>query len=279
LKGHVYDMFTNANYFLNFQKLLGIAKGVKVDNAESQRQIIEMYKLGHAIPWDVRKAQPALEQLEREGKIKGLVLDAGCGFGDNGIYLAQKGYRVVGFDFSPEAIEIAVQRAANAGVSHLTEWVVADALNVKDSPLRGRKFDTVLDSACLQCFDPKTQRCYVDNMGSILKSSGTFVLLVVCNQSQLRSWCRGLRWMEGHVSDLFSAQTGWKIIETERVTFIENIPSVRISKGIREFHATTESPCLRMIAQPVRGWATAGVVVAGVVAVAAISAMTLLRRR
>jgi len=30
LRGHVYDMFTNANYFLNFQKLLGIAKGVKV---------------------------------------------------------------------------------------------------------------------------------------------------------------------------------------------------------------------------------------------------------
>jgi len=34
----------------------------------------------------------------------------------SGIYLAQKGYRVVGFDFSPEAIEIAVQRAANAGM-------------------------------------------------------------------------------------------------------------------------------------------------------------------
>jgi len=40
----------------------------------------------------------------------------------------------------------------------------------------------------LQCFDPKTQRCYVDNMGSILKSSGTFVLLVVCNQSQVCVW-------------------------------------------------------------------------------------------
>jgi len=34
----------------------------------------------------------------------------------SGIYLAQKGFRVVGFDFSPEAIEIAVQRAANAGM-------------------------------------------------------------------------------------------------------------------------------------------------------------------
>ena len=52
----------------------------------SQRQILEMYKKGGAyngqdIPWDVRKAQPALEQLEREGLIKGVVLDAGCGTG------------------------------------------------------------------------------------------------------------------------------------------------------------------------------------------------------
>ena len=82
-------MFQNANYFLNFQKLLGIAKGVRVDNETSQKQILEMYKKGGAyngqdIPWDVRKAQPALEQLEREGLIKGLVLDAGCGTGASG---------------------------------------------------------------------------------------------------------------------------------------------------------------------------------------------------
>ena len=198
------EMFQHANYFLNFQKLLGIAKGVKVDNKTSQRQIIEMYKLGHEIPWDVRKPQPALEQLEREGKIRGRVLDAGCGFGDNGIYLACKGYKVVGFDFSPEAIEIAKHRAADAGVSHLTEWVVADALNMKSSALSARKFDTILDSACLQCFDPKTQQTYVENMAAILDRSGSFILLVVCNQSQLRSWCRGLRWMEGKNSEKYS---------------------------------------------------------------------------
>jgi hypothetical protein len=29
-----------------------------VDNETSQDQILRMYKLGHEIPWDVRKAQP-----------------------------------------------------------------------------------------------------------------------------------------------------------------------------------------------------------------------------
>jgi hypothetical protein len=30
----------------------------QVDNSTSQEQILRMYKLGHEIPWDVRKPQP-----------------------------------------------------------------------------------------------------------------------------------------------------------------------------------------------------------------------------
>jgi hypothetical protein len=141
-----------------------------------------------------------------------------------------------------------------------------------------RKFDTILDSACLQCFDPKTQATYARNMHMLLKSSGAFVLLVVCNQSQLRSWCRGLRWMEGHVATIFNAESGWSIVDTEHTIFVENIPSVRISKGVREFHPTTDSPCLRMVAKPIRRFPSSGMV-AAFVAVAAIGAIAILRRR
>ena len=100
--------------------------GSQVDNETSQRQILEMYRKGGAyngqeIPWDVRKVQPAVEQLEREGVFKGVVLDAGCGFGDNGIFLAQKGYRVVGFDFSPEAISVDVPSCPNANSTPISE--------------------------------------------------------------------------------------------------------------------------------------------------------------
>lgn len=42
-----------------------------------------------------------------------------------GIYLAQKGYRVVGFDFSAEAIEIAVKRASDAGPNVPTLFLAA----------------------------------------------------------------------------------------------------------------------------------------------------------
>ncbi|KAJ1470394.1 S-adenosyl-L-methionine-dependent methyltransferase [Baffinella frigidus] len=140
----------NANYFLNFSKLLGATRESKVDNSTSQEQILQMYKLGHEIPWDVRKPQPALEDAkadglvkgmaledaEAEGLVKGVVLDAGCGFGDNGIYLAKKGYTVVGFDFSEEAIEVAKKRAKEAGVEDRALFLVADALSLGESALR-----------------------------------------------------------------------------------------------------------------------------------------------
>ena len=31
------------------------------------------------------------------------------------------------------------------------------------------------------------------------------------NQSQLRSWCRGLQWMEGHLAQLFTPERGWLV--------------------------------------------------------------------
>mmetsp|Transcript_49140 Transcript_49140/g.100291 ORF Transcript_49140/g.100291 Transcript_49140/m.100291 type:complete len:276 (-) Transcript_49140:291-1118(-) len=241
-------MLTNANYFVMFSKLLGFTKDSKVSFDTSQKQILQMYKQGEKIPWDVEAAQPALEKAEQDGLIKGVVLDAGCGFGDNAIYLAQKGYECVGFDFSPEAISIARQRAADAKVASRCQFVVADALNVAYSPLADRVFDTILDSACLQCFDPATQAKYVENMASLLKSNGAFVLLVVCNQSQLRSWCRGVDWMKAHVRSIFTRDTGWYIKSLVETKFIENIPSVTIKGGERTFSPTTLSPCLLMVA-------------------------------
>jgi 2-polyprenyl-3-methyl-5-hydroxy-6-metoxy-1,4-benzoquinol methylase len=103
-------MFTNANYFLNFSKLLGLTKESKVDCETSQNQILKMYESGQEIPWDLRKAQPSIERAYEDGLFQGIVLDAGCGFGDNAIFLAKKGMKVVGFDFSDKAVEIAKAR-------------------------------------------------------------------------------------------------------------------------------------------------------------------------
>jgi len=107
------------------------------------------------IPWEIGAAQPRLMELEALGAITGAVLDAGCGTGDNAIYLARKGYSVTGVDSSPTAIAQARARAADAGAR--VRFEVADA-----TELTGYDgiFDTVVDSALYHCLDHEGRSAY-----------------------------------------------------------------------------------------------------------------------
>lgn len=55
----------------------------------------------------------------------GRALDLACGEGRNAIWLARRGWKVTGVDYSDVAIERARQLAASAGV--LVEWIRGDA--------------------------------------------------------------------------------------------------------------------------------------------------------
>ena len=54
----------------------------------------------------------------------GRALDVGCGEGRNAVWLAEKGWRVTGVDFSEVAIDKARRLAEARGVN--VEWVLAD---------------------------------------------------------------------------------------------------------------------------------------------------------
>src|SRR4051794_19548651 len=61
---------------------------------------------------------------------KGRILDVGCGVGRYTIWLAQQGYKVVLVDLSPELIDIAKNKIAEAGVQDQIE--VAEVGDVCD---------------------------------------------------------------------------------------------------------------------------------------------------
>jgi len=84
-------------------------------------------------------AQPnRLFASEAERLEPGRALDLACGEGRNAVWLAERGWRTTGVDFSDVAIEKAQRLAASRGVE--VDWIVADVL--EHVPAR-RAFDLV----------------------------------------------------------------------------------------------------------------------------------------
>ena len=69
----------------------------------------------------------------------GRAIDLGCGEGRNAIWLAERGWQMVGVDFSEVGLQKARELADARGVS--VEWVAADLLEYRPEP---RAFDFVL---------------------------------------------------------------------------------------------------------------------------------------
>ena len=63
---------------------------------------------------------------ETEALPPGRALDVACGAGRNAVWLARRGWRVTGVDFSDVALRAARELAASAGVE--VEWIEADAV-------------------------------------------------------------------------------------------------------------------------------------------------------
>ncbi|MBT2518242.1 class I SAM-dependent methyltransferase [Streptomyces sp. ISL-90] len=70
----------------------------------------------------------------------GTALDVGCGEGGDVIWLAQRGWRVTGADFSANGLARAARHAAEAGVADHTDWWQVDA---RTFAADGRSYDLV----------------------------------------------------------------------------------------------------------------------------------------
>jgi methylase of polypeptide subunit release factors len=67
----------------------------------------ERYATGN-LPWDTGDPEPYLVELIERGTIApGRALEVGCGTGTNALWLAARGFEVVGIDISPRAIAMA----------------------------------------------------------------------------------------------------------------------------------------------------------------------------
>ena len=124
-----------------------------------------------AVPWDIGGAQPVVIEAEGAGRLRGAVLDVGCGLGDNAIFLARQGHQVTGIDIAPAAIAQAKQRAEQHGVD--VTFAVADATSL--AGLDGQ-FDSVLDGACYHTLDEDARDDYAAALHRATRPDGLLTL-------------------------------------------------------------------------------------------------------
>jgi len=123
-------------------------------------------------PWDIGRPQPAFETLAEAGEIAGPVLDAGCGTGENALFLAARGLDVAGIDAVEAAVEAARRKALARGLE--AEFLVHDALTLDGL---GRRFATVVDSGLFHTFDDRERVRCVNSLAAALRLGGRYYVL------------------------------------------------------------------------------------------------------
>lgn len=122
-------------------------------------------------PWDTGRPQPEIVRLEEQGEISGIVLDAGCGTGENALYLAGRGHEVWGIDAAPNAIRKARRKGRERGIR--VRFLKADALALG---VLGRAFDTVVDCGLFHTFSDPERKSYAESLAGVLPRGGKLIL-------------------------------------------------------------------------------------------------------
>jgi SAM-dependent methyltransferase len=111
------------------------------------------------------------------------ILEIGCGAGQQAWWLSQNGFRVVGFDFSPEAIERACRDYATPGGPR---FVVADVTGDEWPDAINGSFDAIIDAGCFHNISPSQHKRYLGNVILWSRTGTRLVLMAPCAEPARR---------------------------------------------------------------------------------------------
>jgi len=145
-----------------------------VSEEGSARDLLAEFEAAYAStpPWDIGAPQPAFAALAADGRLKGRVLDVGCGTGEHVLMAAEAGLDTTGIDISPTAIRLAEAKSGERQIR--VRFVVGDAFELGSL---GEQFDTVLDCGLFHVFEDDDRRRFVASLRSAMTSGGRYFML------------------------------------------------------------------------------------------------------
>jgi cyclopropane fatty-acyl-phospholipid synthase-like methyltransferase len=168
-------------------------------------------------PWDIGRPQPEIVRLAEAGEMRRIVLDVGCGTGENALYLAGQGHSVVGIDLSPTAIEKAQRKAESRRQEEKARFVIGDALNLEEE--LHMRFDSTIDCGLFHTFSDEMRHVFTRSLSSILKPGSTYFMLCF-SEREPEEWGGPRRITQKEIRDTFSK--GWKINYIREARFETN---------------------------------------------------------
>jgi len=200
------------------------------------------------IPWKLEggRPQPEIKRAYEEGKLRGRIIDAGCGEGENSLFLASKHgvTSVVGFDIADGAIAAAQNRASRMGTDAAVSpfwtppaFLVASCTEIDShsSPFLTAAndedlFDVSIDSGLLHCLSDDDARKYVVQLGTVVKRNTGRAFVGCFSTANPDPWDNPRRLSEEYLRKLFCATNGWEVVDV-RDTWWSRPPHRGSSQG------------------------------------------------
>lgn len=131
-------------------------------------------------PWDLGGVAPPLRHVVESGAwpLEGAarILVPGAGRGHDLVYLAERGFEVVGIDLSQTAVAYAAMEARDRGVAGRVEVLVGDVLDPR--PSWDAAFDAVYELTCYCALEPELRGAYVDKVAATVRPGGWILALL-----------------------------------------------------------------------------------------------------
>jgi SAM-dependent methyltransferase len=134
----------------------------------------ESYAAGD-LPWDTGEPEPLLVDFVTAGRVQPTrTLEIGAGTGTNALWLAERGFEVLGIDVAPHAIERATAKLNGRNLGCRFRTLDFLSASPPEAP-----FHFVFDRGCFHVFDEEEERArFTAQVAAILAPGGLWLSLI-----------------------------------------------------------------------------------------------------